>query len=424
MKTINSIAVIFLMVQLQSCFNYKHAIKEGFDKVPETAKGPKVNALTKGFATEKIQEGVYVIFDGIFQCLAIDYGEGLILIDAPKLMGKKLLKAIKNLSNKQVTHLIYSHGHADHIGSAHYFKNAEIIAHQLTYNKLKLANDSLRPIPTKTFTGSKLSLNIGNRKLELYYFGLNHEPGNIFIYMPTEKILMAIDIVFPGWSPFYEFALAEDIEGYRKAHEELLNFDFNVIITGHQTRWGDRNDVMIQKEFVDEIFTRAFDAVQKNSVMDFLNHNDIIDYSKAIKLYCQQIARQNFKPLYEKWHEKLGGMDIYGITHLEKAIEYFTNKSPALKSYWKNIPYKIKKINNHFYQISKRNKSLYVYETVNGFTVVDLPLEFESDISNILKDLNASKKLIHIILTQYRDSEFQNFTKSKGIEITANFTNT
>ena len=57
------------------------------------------------------------------------------------------------------------------------------------------------------------TLQIGNKTLQLDYYGDNHLPGNIFIYAPKQKVLMLVDVIFPGWVPFPYLAVVKDIAG-------------------------------------------------------------------------------------------------------------------------------------------------------------------------------------------------------------------
>src|SRR5215831_14354094 len=76
----------------------------------------------------------------------------------------------------------------------------------------------LLPIPAVTFT-KNYTLQVGNQTLQLAYYGNNHFPGNIFIYAPKQKVLMLVDIIFPGWAPFPYLAVAKDVAGFIKAHD-------------------------------------------------------------------------------------------------------------------------------------------------------------------------------------------------------------
>ena len=85
-----------------------------------------------------------------------------------------------------------------------------IIAHEECANYVATANDPQRPPATETFEDS-YTLELGGRTLQLDYHGNIHCPGNIFIYAPDEKILMNIDVIFPGWVPFSSLAMASDL---------------------------------------------------------------------------------------------------------------------------------------------------------------------------------------------------------------------
>lgn len=103
--------------------------------------------------------------------------------------------------------------------------------------KLALTICELIPIPTETFSDN-YTLNVGGKTLELEYRGVNHDRGNIYIYAPEQKVLMLIDVIFPGWIPFKELAVAEDAPGFYQVHDDILSFDFETLISGHMGRLG------------------------------------------------------------------------------------------------------------------------------------------------------------------------------------------
>jgi len=45
----------------------------------------------------------------------------------------------------------------------------------------------------------------------LAYYDNNHTDGNVFIYAPKQKVLMLVDVIFPGWVPFPYLAIAKDV---------------------------------------------------------------------------------------------------------------------------------------------------------------------------------------------------------------------
>jgi len=158
------------------------------------------------------------------------YDRGVVVIDAPQNLAAHIPQAIAEVSDKPITHLIYSHSHADHIGGAKALGGHPIIiAHEETLPLLKRDADPNRPLPTVTFS-DKYPLHVGNQLLELSYHGNAHEPGNIFIYAPAQRVLMVVDIVFPGWMPWRRFALAQDIPGYFAQVEEIRKMDWDTLL--------------------------------------------------------------------------------------------------------------------------------------------------------------------------------------------------
>jgi glyoxylase-like metal-dependent hydrolase (beta-lactamase superfamily II) len=177
-------------------------------------------------------------------------------------LGENILAAIESVTDQKVTHVIYSHSHSDHIGAAiMYGKDVQIYAHAYTLENLKRFPDPQIPLPTHTFE-TELILEVNGSILELSYKGENHCAGNIFIYAPKQKALVMIDIVSPGSVTFMHCdGLSGNIQGWLDAHNQILEYDFNVLIGGHITRWGNRADVIEAKEYFDDMVAYAEEAL-------------------------------------------------------------------------------------------------------------------------------------------------------------------
>jgi hypothetical protein len=89
------------------------------------------------------------------------------------------------------------------------------------------------PVPAVTFS-KNMTLQFANQTLQLAYYGNNHLPRNIFIYAPQQRVLMLVDIIFPGWIPSPYLAIAKDTAGFIEAHDIALNnYYFDTIVAGH-----------------------------------------------------------------------------------------------------------------------------------------------------------------------------------------------
>ncbi len=205
--------------------------------LPDTSFGPQID-YSKGYLVEEIRDGLYWVTDGAYNTMFLTTGQGVIVVDAPPSIGENYLNAIAEVTEEPITHVIYSHTHNDHIGSASIFPDdAVYIAHKNAAASLEERNDPNRPLPTVTFDDTYV-LEVGNQILELEYNGPMHEPGNIFIYAPNQKVLMAVDLIFPGWTPFKDLAMAQDVPAFLAAPDEILEYDFDVLVGGHLTRLG------------------------------------------------------------------------------------------------------------------------------------------------------------------------------------------
>jgi mRNA degradation ribonuclease J1/J2 len=99
---------------------------------------------------------------------------GVVVVDAPPSYAALIPRAIAEVTDKPITHIIYSHSHADHIGGAGGFGGRPIIiAHEETRKLLARDNDPNRPLPTVTF-GDTYTLKISGETLELSYHGNGH----------------------------------------------------------------------------------------------------------------------------------------------------------------------------------------------------------------------------------------------------------
>ena len=310
--------------------------------IPEAAKGPTIPP-EKGYLVEEIREGLYSVTDGSYNTMFLVTDEGVVAIDAPPAIGANYLKAIAEVTDKPIKYVIYSHSHLDHIGAAAsiFPENATYIAHEKVAEELRRAHQELQasavgnnktqfppmqlpafnvsrlpPIPTETFA-QNYTLQVGNQTLELNYHGNNHEEGNIFIYAPAQKTLMLVDIIFPGWVPFPDLALAEDVFGFIKAHDIALSYDFDTFVGGHLTRTGTREDVQVQREFITDLVAasnRANQNVTFSEVMEKVG-GPTNNLWAIFKMYLDTVAEQCTNEMLPKWQQRLGGAQEFMFSH-------------------------------------------------------------------------------------------------------------
>ena len=276
--------------------------------VPEATRGAAIPE--KGYLVEPFGDGAYWVTEGSYTSILLVSDEGVIVVDASRNLGPNLLKAIREVTDQPVRYFIYSHHHADHTaGSGLLGPDVTRIAQEEAARELRRSNDPNRPLPDITFADS-YTVELGGQRVELAYYGPNHSPGNIFIYLPRQKVLMAVDMFYPGWVPFQDFGVAVDIRGFFDAFDHALAYDFEHFVGGHLDRPGTRQEVELVREYVWDVRKNAADAIKSTDFMAVAGKVGFDNRFALFREYFDAVARNCTKVTLDKWVGRIGGADI------------------------------------------------------------------------------------------------------------------
>jgi glyoxylase-like metal-dependent hydrolase (beta-lactamase superfamily II) len=306
---------VILLIGTSSCIVDAQSRVQGvrtarYKEILNVAKGPAIDGA-KGYRVQPLGRGLYMVTENIYQSLFLVYEEGVVLVDAPPSLAAFIKAAVAEVTSNPITHIIYTHAHADHIaGLGRIGAPPVIIAHAETKRLLERDQDPNRPLPTKTFT-DQFTLHVGSQVLELSYHGNAHQPGNLFVYAPEQRVLMVVDLIFPGWMPYRNFALAQDIPGYLKQVAEIEAMDFDVLVAGHVTRIGTKADVTLQREFNDDV--KAVAAIALNTTQPGIglaaaDRNNAWAFAAD---FSDRAATLCVNALTKKWAGRLAGFDVF-----------------------------------------------------------------------------------------------------------------
>ena len=279
--------------------------------VPEFAKGPAVDPA-KGYRLQTLGDGLYMVTDGSYQSMFMTYEDGVVVVDAPPGYAAHIPAAIAEITNKPITHVVYSHVHADHIGGVTSLGGHPIVIAQAETNRLLARdNDPNRPLATVTFT-DQYRLAVGSQVLELSYHGNAHVPGNTFIYAPKQRTLMVVDMIFPGWMPWRRFAVAQDIPAYFAQVKEISAMDFDTLVGGHVARTGTHADVATQLAFIEDLKGAAESALKTTMPGVGMTATDRSTNPWSVfDNYIDRVALACVNHLTPKWSTKLAAFDVY-----------------------------------------------------------------------------------------------------------------
>jgi glyoxylase-like metal-dependent hydrolase (beta-lactamase superfamily II) len=202
--------------------------------------------------TEEIISGIYLIGGPNITSAddaaiyLIDFAGDLVLIDAGA--GRSASQIVHNiemlgLNPANISNLILTHCHIDHIGSVPFFQKQygiKILIHELDAKAVE-SGDSLKTAanwygttfpPTKVdrkLCGSQEILKFGEEELHCLHTP-GHTPGSISLYLDREekRVLFGQDIHGP-----FHAAFCSDIEAWKKSMNALLALNADILCEGH-----------------------------------------------------------------------------------------------------------------------------------------------------------------------------------------------
>lgn len=284
-----------------------------FAPVPDFALGPDIPE--SGYVVQDLGGGAHFVTQGMINTMFVETKNGVVLVDASPFLGDKLLEAIESVTPKPVTHLIYSHAHADHIGAAHLLKRdgLKIISHEITGEFIKeVKNDDRRPLPTETFSGRRKEMDIDGVRFVLDYTGDWHQAGNLFIHLPELKLMGAMDSFTPKSAPFFRLYFSAHVPAYFDAMDQLLEYDYETIVTGHMALPGTPEDVATNREYIRDLRAAASEALRTVDMKEVSAAAKVPANNKQaeIKVWMDAVTARAAE-LMPSWEKRLGGTDIF-----------------------------------------------------------------------------------------------------------------
>ena len=285
--------------------------------IPQSARGQALNE--QGYYVGRVERNLYWVTDGVYNCAFLTTPDGVVLFDAPPSIGHNLRRAVDEIAAangvpRTVTHLVYSHHHADHGAAATIFGgDITRIGHEETKRRLQRDNDPARPAPEITFA-DRYTLEVGGERAELAWHGPNHTPDNIYIHFPGHDTLMFIDVVNAGWVPIYNVNLSEDVPGYMAAPAIALSYPWTHFISGHLGRLATHDDVAVHQAYIADIEASAQEALASvNPVPCFVKYEE--NAWAGVKAHLDTVTERAAAPVVAKYTGVLAAADIAEFTY-------------------------------------------------------------------------------------------------------------
>jgi glyoxylase-like metal-dependent hydrolase (beta-lactamase superfamily II) len=283
----------------------------------------------QGYLVKELKPNIFIITDGGYQSLFVTTGNGAVLFDAPPSFARHIVQAVTDVTQEPIVMLVYSHIHVHHIGGAGLILQQNpkitIVAEKGVARFLSEQKDPNRPLPTSVFKDRE-TLTLGSMTAELKVGHWHSPPGDLFIYFPNEKVLMAVDTMSSGSVPFMGFDLTMNMDAYLKVFDELLAYEFDTLVPGHHSNPSTRDDVKLVKDYV-------FDVYNTMKRIHESDHKDLIaratqKYGKdntypIARVLIDSEADQCAREIKDRWMTKLDNVDVWAASQCRTALVYF-----------------------------------------------------------------------------------------------------
>lgn len=157
--------------------------------------------------------------------------------------------------------------------------------------------------PAITFE-QKLTLRMGEEKIEIIYPGGTHSNCSVFVYIPGKKIMITGDILFNGFVPYIDWKTGSNTRNWIDCLDRLSQWDIEKVIPGHGEP-ADKNFFAQQKRFLIDLRTAIQEAIEKKATLEEIKKN--INMSNYSHLGFQAFLSADIESVYyELTNEKKG----------------------------------------------------------------------------------------------------------------------
>ncbi|MES0810915.1 MBL fold metallo-hydrolase [Roseibium sp. SCPC15] len=184
----------------------------------------------------EVADGVYQYFHFYYTSLVVVTDEGVLVTDpSGEPRAAAMREEIRKITDQPVTKVIYSHDHFDHSRGGQIFKDegAEFTSHENCTELLSRDLENKVVQPDTTYQDS-LRVKVGDKSVDLHYFGPNDGTCMSVIHMPEEKLLLAVDWHLQGYVNEPHRLVAHNYIGVlntmKRVREEL---EFDIVLSGH-----------------------------------------------------------------------------------------------------------------------------------------------------------------------------------------------
>ncbi len=239
--------------------------------------GPQATAQDTKRSLQHIEGDVYRFQNNFHFAMVVVTDDGIVVTDPINANAVAWLKdELSKRFTQPVTHMIFSHSHADHASGGQGWGDIEVIAHEEMRKHVKIgAVDTA--MPTTTFN-DVYSFDLGSKTFELTYLGEGHGDDLIVTIVRPENVAFVVDVVSPKRLPWRDFPRT-NIDGLIAQIKVVESLDFDILLPGHSVV-GTKEDATNTRLYVEHLMKEIKAALDAGRSEDDILASDITDAYK------------------------------------------------------------------------------------------------------------------------------------------------
>jgi cyclase len=301
---------------------------------------------------QKLSENLYALSGGGGNVAFLVTEDGVLVVDTKvsPAFGEKILSKIREVTNKSIKYLIYTHYHGDHIQGAQSFpKDIQVVSHINTFSNIerislariteqktkllpkqqqeleekikkmqkekdtKLAEaekelgalkkriidiENLKIIKPNFTVGNEAAIYLGNQIIKLFYLGSAHTNGDLIVHFVNEKIIHTGDLLFNNIIPYIDFEAGCNTENWISILEQLSKMDVVKFIPGHGDAT-DKNALLKAADYFKDIRAEVKKYINLGKTLDETKNQLTLEKYKDLDGYKQRLSR-NAESIYQE----------------------------------------------------------------------------------------------------------------------------
>jgi glyoxylase-like metal-dependent hydrolase (beta-lactamase superfamily II) len=246
---------------------------------------------------ENVTGDVYRFTDTYHHSMVTVTDDGVVVVDPISPDAASWLKEnLNKITDKPITHLIYSHSHDDHARGGPNLGAKTVIAHS---NAPETIFDTK---PTQRFKEA-MSLETGGKTFEMTWLGLGHSNDLIAVVVRPENVGFIVDAAGVQQLPYRDMPHS-DPDGMIEQIRKVETLDFDIFVGGHGSI-GKKEDVIPVRTYLEEL---------RAQVLAGLNAG------KSVQELIKTVTMDEYKSwgwVYDNWRAQ----NIQGMARHLKAID-------------------------------------------------------------------------------------------------------